>query len=77
MVDVKQRCSHASLDVSHETELQTFVGMDDALVGTEEKKKKKGLKDFDVCFDGPCSGLVLTQRSYMLVTRPRESLSQL
>lgn len=73
MVDVKQRCSHASLDVSHETELQTFVGMDDALVGTEEKKKKKGLKDFD----GPCSGLVLTQRSYMLVTCPRESLSQL
>lgn len=68
----KERCSHASLDISHEAELQTLAGVDDTLVGTE----KKGLKGFGVCFDGPHSGFILTQHSYTLVTYPRESLSQ-
>lgn len=68
MVDVKQRCSHTSLDISHETALQTVVGVDGALAGTE-KESLKG-------FDGPCAGIILTQCSYMLVTYPRESLIQ-
>lgn len=72
MVDVKQRCSHTSLDISHETALQTVVGVDGALAGTE----KEGLKGFEISFDRPCAGIILTQCSYMLVTYPRESLIQ-
>lgn len=48
-----------------------LLGVDGALAGTE-----KGLKGFEICFDGPCAGIILTQCSYMLVTYPRESLIQ-